>query len=316
MNKIIAKPFLKWVGGKRQLLSQFFDYYPKEIRTHTIQNYVEPFLGGGAVFFELSHKYTIQNAYLSDLNKDLVLAYKVVQEKPTELLELLAKYQIKYNETELENRKELFLEIRKEYNLEKSVIDYHNFADNWLFRTAKLIFLNRTCFNGLYRLNSKGEFNVPFGKYKKPKILNESNILAVSKVLQNAQIYYSDYSGTFDKIDENTFVYLDPPYRPINATSSFTTYTGFEFRDKEQLQLAEFFKKLDKEKNAKLMLSNSDPSNVNPEDNFFENAYQGYNIFKVSAGRFINSKGSKRGKIKELLITNYKYEPQTLEINF
>jgi len=159
-------------------------------------------------------------------------------------------------------------------------------------------------------VNSKGEFNVPYGKYKTAMIFDEPNILAVSKVLQNAQIQYANYTNCFDKVNENTFVYFDPPYRPISQTASFTTYTGTEFKDKEQLQLAQFFQKLDKEKGAKLMLSNSDPKNENPEDDFFERAFLGYHIFRVSASRAVNCNGEKRGKINELLITNYQYEPQ------
>lgn len=310
-----ARPFIKWVGGKNQLLQQFEDYYPNELRKGIIKNYVEPFLGGGALFFALSQRYKIQNAYLSDLNKDLVLTYQVIQQRPNDLLDFLEQYQKDYDQTEQEKRNDLFLAVRKHFNLQRFEINYKKIAvagipDNWISRAAQFIFLNKTCFNGLFRLNSKGEFNVPYGKYKTAMIFDETNILAVSKVLQNAEIQYANYSNCWDKITENTFVYFDPPYRPISSTANFTTYTGFEFKDKEQLQLAQFFQKLDKEKGAKLMLSNSDPKNENPADDFFEQAYSGYNIFKVSAGRAINCDGEKRGKINELLITNYQYEPQ------
>jgi len=304
-----AKPFLKWVGGKRQLLTQFFEYYPESLRNRTIQNYVEPFLGGGAVFFELYQKYDFKNVYLSDLNQDLIAAYQVVQQKPNLLLEWLYHYQKKYDQTEQPKRNELFLNIRNEFNERRFDIKTKKLDENWVLRTAQLIFLNKTCFNGLYRLNSKGAFNVSYGKYKKAVILDAPNILAVSKVLENVEICHADYSACWDKIDAHTFVYFDPPYRPLNATSSFTTYTGLEFGETHQLKLADFFRKLDKEKNAKLMLSNSDPTNENPNDNFFEKAYYGYSIAKISAGRVVNSNGKKRGKITELLITNYKHEP-------
>ncbi len=311
-----AKPFIKWVGGKSQLLTQFENYYPNELRNGIIKNYVEPFLGGGALFFALSQRFRIKNAYLSDLNKDLVLVYKVIQKKPNELLNFLEKYQKNYDETIQEKRNDLFLSIRKDFNLQRFEINYKNISDNWILRAAQFIFLNKTCFNGLFRLNLKGEFNVPYGKYKTAMIFDEYNILAVSKTLQKAEISYANYANCLEKVDANTFVYFDPPYRPISQTASFTTYIGTEFKDKEQLELANFFQKLDKEKGAKLMLSNSDPKNSNPDDNFFENAYSGYNIFKVFANRAINCNGEKRGKINELLITNYQYETPTLAINF
>ena len=311
-----AKPFIKWVGGKSQLLEQFENYYPNELRKGVIKNYVEPFLGGGALFFALSQRFKIENAYLSDLNKDLILTYKVIQQRPDDLLDSLEKYQKNYDQTEQEKRNDLFLNVRQSFNLERFSIDDKKIVDNWILRASQFIFLNKTCFNGLFRVNSKGEFNVPYGKHKTALIFDELNTLAVSKALQNAEIQYANYSNCFDKVTKNTFVYFDPPYRPISPTSSFTTYTGSVFRDAEQLQLAEFFQKLDQETGAKLMLSNSDPTNENPEDNFFEKAFLGYNIFKVAASRAINCDGTKRGKINELLITNYQYEPQILAINF
>ena len=311
-----ARPFIKWVGGKSQLLEQFQNYYPIELRRGAIKNYVEPFLGGGALFFEISHRYHIQQAYLSDVNKDLILTYQVVQQRPYDLLDFLEQYQKEYDQTEQDKRNELFLAVRKHFNLQRFEINYKKLSDNWIPRAAQFIFLNKTCFNGLFRLNSKGEFNVPFGKYKTATIFDMPNILAVSKALQNAEIQYGDYRNCFEKVNEHTFVYLDPPYRPISATASFTNYTGTVFTDQEQLQLAEFFRKLDQQKGAKLMLSNSDPKNENSEDDFFEQAYSGYHIFRVSAARAVNCNGDKRGKIREVLITNYQYEPQTLEFHF
>jgi len=185
-----------------------------------------------------------------------------------------------------------------------------------LDRAAQLIFLNKTCFNGLFRLNSKGEFNVPYGKYPNPTILDNENIFAVSKLLQHVEIRNANYSECFNEITSNSFVYFDPPYKPISKTASFTTYTGTEFTDKEQIELANFYRKLDIEKQAKLMLSNSDPKNENPKDDFFETVFKDYNFYRVNASRAINCNGNKRGKIKELVITNYKYEPRTLAINF
>jgi len=301
----MVKPFIKWVGGKNQLLDQFEQYFPSELKKGQIKQYVEPFLGGGAMFFAISKRYNIEKAYLSDMNKDLILTYIVVQQKSERLLDFLRQFQNEYNSTKQEKRNELFLSVRSHFNDHRFEINYSKYSENWIPRAAQFIFLNKTCFNGLFRLNSKGEFNVPYGKYKTATIFDEENIISASIALQNASITQSMYKNCYSKINQDTFVYFDPPYRPISQTSSFTSYTGNGFNDEQQIELANFFRILDNEKKAKLMLSNSDPTNVNPKDNFFEKAYNGYNICKVTASRAINCKGSKRGKINELLITNY-----------
>lgn len=315
---MIAKPFIKWVGGKQQLIEQLENLFPQELKTGEITHYTEPFLGGGALFFYVFQKYNLKTAYLSDVNKDLILTYQSVQQKPNELLSFLEQYQKNYDATNEEKRTELFLKVRSDFNLQRIKINYNSLENNSLERAAQFIFLNKTCFNGLFRLNAKGDFNVPFGKYKTANIFDESNILAASKVLQNAEIVCGDYSLCFSKVQDNSFVYFDPPYRPLSTTASFTTYTGTAFTDKSQIKLSLFFQKLDKEKNVKLMLSNSDPTNENPTDAFFDRAYTGYHIHKVWAKRAVNSKGDKRGKINELLITNYQYqhEPSTLALHF
>jgi DNA adenine methylase len=300
-----AKPFVKWVGGKGQLLEQFEQYYPSELKKGGIKKYVEPFLGGGALYFSILEKYKIQNAYLSDLNSDLILTYKVIKNKQDVLLDSLEQYQKQYNERADDKRSDLFLAVRKHFNEQRFEINYKKLSDNWISRSAQFIFLNKTCFNGLFRLNAKGEFNVPFGKYKNANIFDPDNIIAVSEALQNAEIVHAPYLDCYATINDKTFVYFDPPYRPITQTSSFTTYIGLEFTDKQQLELADFFQKIDKEKEARLMLSNSDPTSINPFDTFFEKAYQGYHINKVFANRAVNCKGARRGKISELLITNY-----------
>jgi len=305
-----AKPFLKWAGGKNQLLSQFENYYPSELRQGQIVRYLEPFIGGGAVFFEIMQKYSIHSSYISDVNKDLILTYQVVQQQPTALLEDLEQYQKEYDNTAEEKRNYLFLSVRKHFNSQRFAMNYKKFSDNWIARAAQFIFLNKTCFNGLFRLNSQGEFNVPFGKYKKPKLLDSYNILAVSKILQHTEIRISDYGNCFDKADEKTFIYFDPPYRPLSKTAGFTNYAGFEFEDREQIKLAHFFRKLDTEKHAKIMLSNSDPKNENPEDGFFEKIYNDYNLYRVHANRMINCHADKRGPISELVITNYEAPPR------
>jgi DNA adenine methylase len=314
--KIKARPFLKWVGGKNQLLNQFEDYYPSELRQGKLKKYAEPFLGGGAVFFEVMQKFKLQNAYLSDVNQDLVLAYWVVQQKPEALIDILEKYQLNYDKTPIENRNDLFLSIREAFNQQRYEMNYTKWCDSWIQRAAQLIFLNKTCFNGLFRLNSKGGFNVPFGKYLKPTILDESNLWAVSEVLQKADIKIAGYQECFYHVDNQTFTYLDPPYRPLNKTSSFTTYAGHEFGDDDQKALAQFFRKLDTKRGTKLMLSNSDPKNEDPNDHFFENIFSDYQFYRVSANRAINCNGDKRGAISEIIITNYVYEPQTLAFHF
>jgi len=300
-----AKPFIKWVGGKSQLLEQFEEYFPFELKKGRLKQYVEPFLGGGAMYFAISEKYKIKNAHLSDLNKDLILVYIVIQQKTECLLDFLKQFQDEYDTTIQEKRNGFFLSVREHFNNQRFEINYNKFSENWIPRAAQFIFLNKTCFNGLFRLNSKGEFNVPYGKYKTATILDEENILSASSILQNATIIQSKYTDCYKEINQNTFMYFDPPYRPISQTSSFTSYIGNDFCDKQQIELANFYRKIDYEKGAKLMLSNSDPQNINPDDKFFEKVYKGYNICKVSASRAVNCKGGKRGKINELLITNY-----------
>ncbi|HRD49299.1 MAG: Dam family site-specific DNA-(adenine-N6)-methyltransferase [Candidatus Competibacter sp.] len=306
MLKIKAKPFLKWAGGKSQLLCQFEKYYPDDLSGGAIENYIEPFVGGGAVFFAIMQKYNIQHSYIYDVNKDLILTYRVIQRKPDFLLEILQKHQSDYDHADEQDRKNLFLSIRDHFNAQRFEINHTIFSENWIPRAAQFIFLNKTCFNGLFRLNSRGEFNVPFGGYKKPNIWDKNNILAVSEVLQNTRIELSNYENCFDLANEKTFIYFDPPYRPISKTASFTTYTGFEFTDIEQIKLSRFFNKLDTQKRSKLMLSNSDPKNENPNDDFFEKLYDGYKLHRVYAKRIINCSAEKRGKINELLIINYR----------
>ena len=300
-----AKPFLKWAGGKSQLLCQFEKYYPDDLSGGVIEKYIEPFVGGGAVFFEIMQKYSIQYSYIYDINKDLIITYQVIQKKPDFLLEILHKHQSDYDNADEQERKNLFLSVRKRFNVERFEINYMIFSEKWIPRAAQFIFLNKTCFNGLFRLNSKGEFNVPFGGYKKPNIWDKNNILAVSEVLQNTKIELSNYENCFDLANEKTFIYFDPPYRPISKTASFTTYAGFEFTDIEQIKLSRFFNKLDTKKRSKIMLSNSDPKNENPNDDFFEKLYDGYKLHRVYAKRMINCNAEKRGKINELVITNY-----------
>jgi DNA adenine methylase len=299
-----AKPFLKWAGGKGQLLDKFQELYPVELKQNKIENFYEPFLGSGAVFFDVARKYTIKYAYLYDINEELILTYKVIQEDVSKLLEFLHRYQNQYQRLNKKERKEFFYEQRTNYNLQRFNIDYKKISDQWFSRAAQLIFLNRTCFNGLYRVNSKGEFNSPAGDYENPKICDEQNLMEVNRVLQIAEIKKANFNEVFGDMKPKSFVYFDPPYRPISKTASFKAYSKFDFNDNEQVKLAELFGQLHQE-GAKLMLSNSDPKNIDLNDNFFDEIYKDFNIVRIPAKRIINSNASKRGAINEIVVTNY-----------
>ncbi|MBB1563589.1 DNA adenine methylase [Candidatus Saccharibacteria bacterium] len=273
------KPFVKWVGGKRQLLKQFRDLelYPPEFFDPIENTYYEPFVGGGAVFFDLLP----EHAELSDLNRELVIAYNVIKNNVDELIELLKQH--RYD-------KEYYLDIRAKNIDELQDIEI----------ASRFIFLNKTGFNGLYRVNRKGQFNVPFGRYKNPVICDEENLRRVSKALQNVTIKHQDYSSVLKSAKKGDFIYFDPPYYPLNQTSSFTAYTSEKFLEKEQIELRNTFITLHK-RGCYVMLSNSDTLFIN---DLYANI-DGVTIHKIIAGRAINSKGSRRGKITEVLVTNY-----------
>jgi DNA adenine methylase len=299
-----AKPFLKWAGGKTQLLESFERRFPSELADQKISNYVEPFVGGGAVFFSINKKYEFKTAYICDINEELILAYHVVKFNVNNLIEKLRILETSFSETPEPEQTLFYYKIRDDFNRQKENIDFYNYRSSWIKRAAELIFLNHTCFNGLFRVNSKGQFNVPFGRYKKPRILDENTLLEASASLDNTEIIKGDFTTCEQFIDANTFVYLDPPYRPLNLTSKFTGYSKSGFNDDDQIRLAHFYKSLDKT-GAKIMLSNSDPKNENPDDTFFDSLYSDYFIDRVSAKRAINSNGERRGGISELIITNY-----------
>lgn len=297
MNNQVAKPFVKWAGGKRQLLPIIMENLPEELSNYKINKYVEPFVGGGAVFFDIVSKYKFDEIIINDFNEDLMNLYSHIKYNVNELIPELSKISDTYYSLNEEERSEYFYKARELFN---------NTKTGTIEKSVLFIFLNRTCFNGLYRVNAKGGFNVPHGKYKSPAILDEDNLNKVSKTLSNVTILKGDFTLIEKYVDDKTFVYFDPPYRPLNITSSFTSYTKSDFNDDEQKRLAEFFIKLH-DKNAKLMLSNSDPKNMDEKDNFFDDlfAHPNFNIKRVGAKRNINSKGNGRGKISELLITNY-----------
>lgn len=296
---------MKWAGGKSQLLSQFQELYPPALHAGMIDRYIEPFIGGGAVFFDIARNFDIETFVLVDINIELVLVYRVIQKEPRKLIENLHILSEQYLPLAEKERKAFYYSIRERFNEERFQFDYEHYFDGWIARAAQLMFMNRTCFNGLFRLNSKGKFNVPHGRYKNPRILDAENILDVSEILQKAEILCGDFNICGEWITENSFVYFDPPYRPLSKTASFTSYSKHKFEDEEQIRLAQFFRKVHERQGAYLMLSNSDPTNEDPNDNFFEKLYADFNLHKVSANRMINSNAKRRGRITELLITNY-----------
>lgn len=303
-----VKPFVKWAGGKGNLISQLTKYYPLELKDGIIEKYVEPFVGGGAVLIDILQKYNVKEAYALDTNSDLINGYNVVKEDVESLIQQLDKMEKEYISLDTEERKKYYYKVRKTYN------SYKLKEELKIKRAAEFIFLNKTCFNGLYRVNKSGEFNVPCGKYKNPTICDAKNLRNLSKLIQNVMFKCEDYTKSNEYIDGATFVYFDPPYRPLSDTSAFTSYTKENFNDKNQEELAEYFRKLDM-KNAKLMLSNSNPKNINENDNFFEEKYNGFYINVVTSKRMINSNGKKRGEISELLITNYNENDNCIQQN-
>lgn len=293
-----VKPFLKWVGGKGQLLKEIERYYP--FADGKITKYAEPFIGGGAVLFDILSKYDLKEVYISDINTELINAYRIIRDDIDELAEILKTIQNKYISLNMDDRKSYYIAKRERFN----DIKINGDENINIEKAALMIFLNKTCFNGLYRVNKKGLFNVPMGVYKNPLICDELNLRAVSEKLQNVTIVCGDYKMSKDFIDENTFVYFDPPYRPITNTASFTAYTENLFNDENQIELAKFVDELDK-KGAKVVVSNSDPKNTDVDDDFFDDIYSAHKIKRVEATRMINSNSEARGKIKELLISNF-----------
>lgn len=299
-----AAPVLKWAGGKGQLLPTLRARFPQALRDGAIRTYAEPFVGGGAVFFDLVQAFPrLERAFLFDVNPELIVLYSVLQRDVDALVGELGTLRDTYLPLEEEERKTYFYRVRKAYNSAAVRISSEAYSASWVSRAARTIFLNRTCFNGLFRVNSKGEFNVPFGRNGNPAILDEGRLRAASTALQRAEVQLGDFSDVGLVADKGTFVYYDPPYRPISNTSSFNSYMKGVFNDDAQRRLAAHFRELD-ERGVKQLLSNSDPTNYG-EDSFFDDLYRGFTIERIEASRMINSKASKRGAVRELLIRNY-----------
>ena len=310
-TKDLAKPFIKWVGGKGQLLQQLEKQLPTDLHEEEF-TYIEPFVGGGAMlFYMLQNFMNIKQVVINDINRNLTEAYRVIKQEPEGLVYRLKQIEKQYlNITTEDGRKIFYLEMRRRFNEE---------VLSSLDKSAILIFLNRTCFNGLYRENSKGKFNVPFGRYANPTICNAEVIYTDSELLNrfDVQILNVDFKDTAKAIDKTglTFFYFDPPYRPLSATSSFNSYVKEDFNDDSQRELADFCRMLDRKENVRWMLSNSDCSAKNPDDTFFEDIYDGFDIQRVFASRMVNANASKRGKLTELLIRNYTSKAQKEIIN-
>lgn len=305
MNNKIAKPFLKWAGGKTQLIGEIKNALPPNILNSDF-TYVEPFVGSGAVLFWMLNNFpNMKHVIINDVNEDLINTYRIIASKPKELISILNIFQNEYHEldTKQEEKLHYYYQKRELYNLRNTDISV---------QAALFIFLNRTCFNGLYRVNKNNGFNVPMGAYKTPTICDESNILAVSEALQKVEILCGDYEDVLNINMTNALFYCDPPYKPLNTTSNFNSYAKDNFNDSEQFRLKDFCKKLNV-LGYNWMLSNSDVKDKDPENHFFDNLYSEYFISRVKAKRNINANGGNRGEINELLITNYSYE-QTLQL--
>ncbi len=279
MNYKTIKPPIKWVGGKKGLLKQLETYFPKKYN-----KYFEPFLGGGAVYFHLKP----DNAILSDLNPDLILLYETIRTNCDELIKDLRHLHTQYARLGSSEQKALYYSIRKSFNER---------IESPIKQSAYFIFLNRTAYNGMYRVNSSGSFNVPYGQYKNPQILNADNLKRVSLQLKKAILINKDFEQVIKSAKKGDFVYLDPPYFPVNSTAFFTQYSKENFLKKDQVRLLNVFKTLDK-KGVLLMQSNSHTP-------FIKEGYKNFKQIVVKANRALNCKAKKRGPVKELLILNY-----------
>lgn len=293
---VTLKPFVKWVGGKSQLVDEIEKLLPTA-EEMVLTKYAEPMVGGGALFFSILSKYDFEELYISDINAELINAYQAVKNDVENLIAKLNEMQMLFLPMDENGRKYFYYTVRERFN--STALTEETATE----KAAQFIFLNKTCFNGLYRVNRKGQFNVPMGAYKNPTICDDENLRNIHEALQNVTIVCGDYSLSKSFIDKDTFVYLDPPYRPISETSAFTAYNTDAFDDNEQIRLSKFIDEINFS-GAKIVLSNSDPKNVNEDDNFFDDLYKNYKINRVEATRAINSKGDKRGKINELLICN------------
>lgn len=291
-----AKPFVKWIGGKTQLLSEINMILPKEL-IQTNFTYVEPFVGGGAVLFHMLCNYpNMKKIVINDVNLDLINTYKTIANNHKELILILKELEREFHDLEEDE------ENKQIYYYDKRTL-YNSKTENKLNQSALFIFLNKTCFNGLYRVNQKGEFNTPIGRYKKPTICDDANICVVNEILQNVEILNGDFEQTLKYANPNSLFYFDPPYKPINESSNFTEYTKGGFNDSEQIRLRDFCIQLHKLGHT-WILSNSDVKKQYESNSFFDDLYKDFTIKRVLAKRTINANANRRGNVSELLITN------------
>ena len=297
------KPFVKWAGGKSQLLPDIRKKYPTELG-QSVNKYCEPFVGGGAVLFDVLSKYSVREVLINDINAELINTYAQIKTRLNELIAELTSMQERFWSSDIAKRKEYYYDKRERFNYLKVNRKVVGEEATILEKAALFIFLNKTCFNGLFRVNKQGLFNVPVGAYKNPLICDKNNLDEISKLLQNVSVKCGDYKNCLDFIDGNTFVYIDPPYRPLTETSGFTSYAEAGFGDAEQIELGHFVDSA-VGKGARVVVSNSDPKNSDDSDDFFDVLYSKYKIDRVNARRMINCNSENRGSISELLISNY-----------
>jgi DNA adenine methylase len=293
-DPVPVRPIVKWAGGKTQVLDQIRARYPEGLGVR-LTKYAEPFVGSGAVLFDVLSRHTFSEVYISDVNRALINCYTLVRDRVGDVIEGLEYWDREFLASPTVLRRELYENARDRFNhLMKTKGEGPEMA-------SLFIFINHTCFNGLYRVNSNGVYNVPIGRHKTPNILDERNLRGASRILAGMKIFCGDYSLAGDFCGPDTFVYIDPPYRPLSQTSSFTSYATDVFGDNQQQTLADFVDFL-VGKGAYVLVSNSDPKNTNPRDNFFDSLYSKYDIHRISAVRLINSRTAARGPITELLI--------------
>ena len=297
---VVAKPFVKWAGGKGNLLQKLEALLPTDFDDLENVTYIEPFVGGGAMLFHMLQRHKcIRRAVINDINADLIRCYQLIANDPQTLIERLKNIENNYYSVDFPTRKELFYAYREQYNSEGIHPDE---------RAALFIFLNHTCFNGLYRVNAAGKFNVPYGRYKKPVICNEELIMADHRLLNSVELVIrqpGDYKLVRQNLSRNypNFVYFDPPYRPLSTTSSFKEYSNNPFEDRQQEELKHLCDRLSAQ-NCLIMQSNSD-SKTEDGNSYFETLYEGYVIQRILASRFINADPEKRKKLTEVVIRNY-----------
>jgi len=296
----MARPFLKWAGGKRQLIPEIESRLPKDI--DECATYIEPFVGGGSVLFMMLEKFEFDTVQISDLNPELILCYKTIRDDASSVAGNLQSLTDIYP-SDKEGQKEVYYRIRDEWNAGVG-LEVERSRDEEAVRAASTIFLNKTCFNGLFRVNKSGLFNVPCNYTKRPSLPTESELFEVQKALQGVDIRVAGFEQCEREVNEGSFVYFDPPYRPLSDTSGFVSYSKEDFDDDDQRKLAGLFRRLDA-KGARLLMSNSDPKNTNPDDDFFDDLYSRFRVERVMARRSINSVGGGRGEITEILVSNY-----------